>query len=249
MNAGPGIVAKSSRRLSRKRIGIAAALICLPGAAAAVALRADRSSPRFSGTSIKASSSYQDEVLLNVAWNLPVARRFDHRVEAQANPSSCGPSSLANVERSFGVSSSEQAILRGTGKCVLGICLGGLTLDELAGVAGVTSKHHPVVLRDLNFDQFREHLRRSNDPDRRYVINFHRTPLFGEGHGHFSPIGGFLEDRDLVFILDVNALYKPFLVDARRLFEAMDTVDSSTGKKRGLLLLSPIPSPLGRELG
>ncbi len=69
------------------------------------------------------------------------------------------------------------------------------------------------------------------------MINFHRRPLFGEGHGHFSPIGGFLEDRDLVFILDVNARYQPFLVDARRLYEAMDTTDSASNKKRGLLLV------------
>ena len=229
--------ATSSRPLSRKRVGIAAALICLPGAAAAIAVRSERSSPRWSGISIKASPSYQDEALLNTAWNLPVARLFDHHVDAQSNSSSCGPSSLANVERSFGVPRSEDSILHGTGKCLLGICFGGLTLDELAEVAGVTTHHHPTVLRDLTYEEFREHLRRSNDPDRRYVINFHRTPLFGEGHGHFSPIGGFLEDRDLVFVLDVNARYKPFLVDAHRLFEAMDTTDSSSGKKRGLLAL------------
>jgi len=223
--------------MPRRRLGIAAAMMCLPAAAAVIALRPERSSPRFSGISIKASSSYQDAALLQVAWNLPVARLFAHHIDAQSNPGSCGPSSLANVERSFGLPRSEDSILHGTGKCLLGICLGGLTLDELAEVAGRTTHHHPEVFRDLTYEAFREHLRRSNDPDRRYVINFHRTPLFGEGHGHHSPIGGFLEDRDLVFILDVNARYQPFLVDARRLFEAMDTTDSSTGKKRGLLAL------------
>ena len=214
-----------------------AAFICIPAGVATFVLRGNRSAPRFDGVSIKQSPAYQNEALLDLAWDLPAARAFGHRVDPQSNPSSCGPSSLANVERSFGLQSSEGSILHGTGKCWFGVCLGGLTLDELAGVAGASTHHQVTVLRDLNYEQFREHLRRSNDPHQRYVINFHRGPLFGEGHGHFSPIGGFIEDRDLVFVLDVNARYKPFLVDARRLFEAMDTTDSASGKKRGLLAL------------
>ena len=115
--------------------------------------------------------------------------------------------------------------------------MGGLTLDELAVVAGTSTHHQVAVLRDLTYGEFRGELLRSNDPGRRYVINFDRRRLFGEGHGHFSPIGGFLADRDLVLVLDVNARYGAFLVDARRLFQAMDTMDSTSGKKRGLLAL------------
>ena len=82
-----------------------------------------------------------------------------------------------------------------------------------------------------------DHVRDSNDPRRRYIVNFHRTPLYGQGHGHHSPIGGYLERENLVFVLDTNESYQPFLVDPRRLFEAMNTVDSTGGKKRGLLLV------------
>ena len=225
-----------TRRI-RRRLVLAAALVSVPVSVAAYVFRANRSAPKFDGVSIKQSSVYQSEVLLALAWDLPAARAFGHRVDPQSNPSSCGPSSLANIERSFGLQSSEGAILQGTGKCWFGICAGGLTLDELASVAGTNMRHQVTLLRDLTYDQFREHLRRSNDSHQRYVINFHRGPLFGEGHGHFSPIGGFLEDRDLVLVLDVNARYHPFLVDARRLFDAMNTTDSASGKKRGLLAL------------
>jgi hypothetical protein len=69
------------------------------------------------------------------------------------------------------------------------------------------------------------------------LINFHRKPLFGAGGGHHSPIGGYLEAEDLVFVLDVNERFGPWLVSTPRLFEAMDTVDSSSGAKRGLLEL------------
>jgi hypothetical protein len=91
------------------------------------------------------------------------------------------------------------------------------------------------VLRDLSPDEFREHLRHSNDPGRRYVVNFTRKPIFGAGHGHHSPIGGYLEAEDLVFVLDVNEDFKPWLVERSRLYAAMDTLDGA--KKRGLILI------------
>jgi len=61
--------------------------------------------------------------------------------------------------------------------------------------------------------------------------------LFGVKIGHHSPIGGYLTERDLVFVLDVLERYQPFLAPSQRLYEAMDTVDRETGKKRGLLLV------------
>jgi hypothetical protein len=111
----------------------------------------------------------------------------------------------------------------------------GLTLDELADVARSTTKRNITVLRDLNQEQFREHLVRANDPARRYIVNFTRNSIFGAGGGHHSPIGGYLEDEDLVLIVDVNREFQPWLVERMRLFEAMNTSDGN--KKRGLLLV------------
>jgi len=102
-------------------------------------------------------------------------------------------------------------------------------------VARAATGREVTVLRDLTLDQFRTELARTNDPDLRYVINFHRGLLFGKGTGHHSPIGGYLADDDLVFVLDVNEKFGPWLVDTERLFRAMDEVDGSTKKKRGLL--------------
>jgi hypothetical protein len=223
----------------RRRLVVAAALASLPlGAAgvAFVAIRPDGGTPNFPGASIAKSPSYKDPALLERAWRLPVASQFG-QLAFQTNPTSCGASSLANVERSFGLERTEATILAGTGQCWFGYCLGGLTLDELGAVALASTRHEVTVIRDISYDRFREHLRRSNDPEQRIVINFHRGSLFGEGMGHFSPIGGFLEDEDLVFVLDVNAKYGPFLVNARRLYDAMDTTDGQAGRKRGLLAL------------
>ena len=151
----------------------------------------------------------------------------------------CGPASVANVERSLGLGQRDEAkVLEGSGKCRLfGICAGGLTLDELAEVARRSSGKRVTVLRDLTPAAFRALLPELNDPSRRYLVNFHRGMLFGRGVGHHSPIGGYLAERDLVFVLDVNDRYRPWLVPADRLFAAVDTVDSSSGKKRGLLVV------------
>jgi hypothetical protein len=73
--------------------------------------------------------------------------------------------------------------------------------------------------------------------DRRYLVNFQRGLLFGKGVGHHSPIAGYLEDQDLVFVLDVNGRFGPWLVPGERLFQAMNSPDSSTGASRGLLLI------------
>lgn len=174
--------------------------------------------------------------MLAQAWKLPAARTFGLTVSYQSNPSKCGPASVANVFRSLGEDeTTEAAVLEGTGKCWTGLCIMGLTLDELAGVAKQHTDRKVTVIRDISSEEFREHLRHSNDPDRRYIVNFTREKIFGAGAGHFSPIGGYLEGADMVLVLDVNENYRPWLVERERLFLAMDTFDGD--KKRGLLLI------------
>jgi hypothetical protein len=109
------------------------------------------------------------------------------------------------------------------------------TLDELGELARLKSNRTVTVLRDLSPEQFQQHLRRANETGRRYIINFSRKEIFGAGAGHHSPIGGYLEAEDLVFVLDVNRDYQPWLIERARLFAAMDTWDGK--KKRGLLLI------------
>jgi hypothetical protein len=195
--------------------------------------------PRFAVPSIALASHYQDPALLDRAFALPVAASFGRNLAYQTNGSVCGPASLANVRRSLGDPGSTQAsILEGSGICRTGICFGGLTLDTLANLARRQPGWQVSVLRDLSLEQLREHLRQSNDPARRYIANFQRGLLFGRGTGHHSPIGGYLPERDLVLVLDVNRAFGPWLVTSERLHRAMDSVDTSSGKKRGLLLIS-----------
>jgi hypothetical protein len=182
------------------------------------------------------SSVTRSEAGIEKAWKLPAASTFKRELTWQSNPSLCGPASIANALRSLGeTAASEDSVLAGTGRCWTGICFMGLTLDELAEVTRLKTKRTVTVLRDLSPDQFQQHLRRANDTGRRYIINFSRKEIFGAGTGHHSPIGGYLEAEDLVFVLDVNRDYQPWLVARARLFAAMDTWDGK--KKRGLLLI------------
>jgi phytochelatin synthase len=183
-----------------------------------------------------ASSVTRTPEIMERAWHLPVATTFQRQVSWQSNGSRCGPAAVANAYRSLGdAASTEAKVLAGTGRCWTGVCILGLTLDELADVARVNTSRKITVLRDLMAEDFREHLRRSNDPSRRYIVNFSRKPIFGAGVGHFSPIGGYLEAEDLVFVLDVNSDYRPWLIQRKRLFEAVNTFDGD--RKRGLLLI------------
>lgn len=188
-------------------------------------------------TSIEAISTYQQPEALERAWALPVAAKYPRPPVWQANVSACGPTAIANVLRSTGmVNATATSVAEFGPGCFKGFCFGGLTLAQLALAAkGAAPGFSVTPLDTLTLDQFRDELRHANELDRRLIINFHRGPLFGTGGGHHSPIAGYLEAEDLAFVLDVNEHYQPWLVPAPRLYEAMHTVDPSSGALRGLL--------------
>jgi len=189
--------------------------------------------------SIELRPDFRDATLMAAAWQLPAAAEYaKHPLEYQRNPSFCGPASAANVMRSLGISTTQSAVIDGTSYDPLfGILPGGMTLDELASLLDHRLDYRVVVLRDLTLEEFRQEIQKANDPRRRYIVNFHRGPLFGRGHGHFSPVLGYLAEADLVAVGDVNESYKPFLVATDRLWQGVDTHDNSSGQKRGLIVV------------
>ena len=223
------------RRLKKALLALVLAIVLL---FSALFVKVRFFQPRFDVVSIATLPPYQNAALLERAWSLPVARTFLHELDFQSNGSVCGPASVANVFRSLGEGPvTPRAVLEGTGKCPLDFCFNGLTLDELAEMARSKSRRSVTVLRGLSLDEFRMHMRHTNDDNRRYLVNFQRGLLFGQGYGHHSPIAGYLEDRDLVFVLDVNAKFGPWLVSTERLYNAVSAPDTSNGKPRGLLLI------------
>src|SRR4051812_30105326 len=163
---------------------VLATLIALP---ASVIIRGVFFPPKLDVTSIKRDPAYQNPALLERAWHLPVAATYQRRLFFQPNGSVCGPTSVANVERSLGSEAATvDSVLKGTGECWTGICWMGLSLDELAEVARHATGRKVTVLRNLTLAQFREELTHVNDPSRRYIVNFQRASLFAKCGGHHS---------------------------------------------------------------
>jgi hypothetical protein len=194
--------------------------------------------------SIKNEQGYQDKELIANAWQLPVARTLKNNFIYQENGAFCGPASVVNTFNSLGIEGFNQSIVIGNSSVYyIKARLLGLTLDEMRTVfednlkkAGY-SNWSVTAYRNLNINQFRAHLRQANHLDFRYVINFSRLPIFGVDVGHHSLIGGYIESNDSVFVLDVLGDYRQFLVSIEKLFMAMNTIDSETEKKRGLIQL------------
>lgn len=179
--------------------------------------------------SLKSSPTWQQAELLARAWGLPVAKLYSPLL-SQSLTSMCGPTSVANVLRSMGVRAAPNP-LRPFG-------LRAMSLEQVAHESAevVPAPWRVCAVRPPTVSAFREELHASNHEHRRLVVNFARATLFGRGGGHHSPVGGYLEREDLVFVLDVNSGFGPWLVPTERLFDAMNTVaDWASGKTRGLV--------------
>jgi glutathione gamma-glutamylcysteinyltransferase len=71
------------------------------------------------------------------------------------------------------------------------------------------------------------------------ACSYSRKTLGQTGDGHFSPIGGYNMERDLVLLLDVARFkYPPHWVPLELCYEAMTAVDKATGQSRGWVVLS-----------
>lgn len=224
----------------RTPLVIAGAILALliVGAGAVVAPLALEKNAYAGTASIETDARYRDPRLMRSAWSLPVARAYAAGgFEYQANQSFCGPTSVADLLKSIGRRTDQKQAIAGTRyNPVGGFLIRGLTLDQLADILAQRLGHPVQVVRDPSLEGFRGWMRRANDPGQRIIVNFHRGPMFGRGHGHFSPVLGYLEREDLVLVGDVNASYRPYLVSSERLWRAMDTVDTDTGKERGLIV-------------
>ncbi|VIO94743.1 Phytochelatin synthase family protein [Brugia malayi] len=70
------------------------------------------------------------------------------------------------------------------------------------------------------------------------VVSYNRQVLGQTGAGHFSPLGAYHEESDQILIMDVARFkYPPHWVPLTILRDAMLSIDTTTGKPRGYLLL------------
>jgi len=188
--------------------------------------------------------------------NNPYLADYDHLqkyFESQIRPAYCGVASSVAVLNALADSKqySQNHFFNDKTEAIRSeyqVSFGGMTLDELNGLLRTynvqTSATHAS---DINLDQFRHaamaNLATSGDY---LLINYSRAPL-GQGYyGHISPLAGYDEETDRFLILDVTTYhYPPVWVEARTLWEGMQAVDSSSGKSRGFVEVTPLRPDTG----
>ena len=118
----------------------------------------------------------------------------------------------------------------------------GMTLEELDKLF----KSYQVVTEtfhgeEVSLEQFRkftvQNLRQAGNF---VVINYLRPSLGQKGGGHISPVVAYHEQSDRFLILDVARYrYSPVWVKAESLWKAINTLDSTSDKTRGFILVNP----------
>ncbi len=172
----------------------------------------------------------------------------------QDNQAFCGVASLAMVLNALGIDAPDAAawdqdyftqenVLNSQTEAIIArslIARQGLTLAELAGIFAT----YPVTAEihyggEIGVDEFRAlAIANLQDPQNFMVINYLRAAIGQERGGHISPLAAYSAASDRFLILDVSRYkYPPVWVKTTELWQAMNTLDRTSGKNRGFLVL------------
>jgi hypothetical protein len=117
----------------------------------------------------------------------------------------------------------------------------GITLDQL----GKLLESYPVKASvyhsaDSSLEAFRKQVVQNlQEPENFVLVNYLRKAIGQERGGHISPLAAYSKTSDRFLILDVSRYkYPPVWVKATELWQAMNTVDPTSGKTRGYVLIS-----------
>ena len=174
----------------------------------------------------------------------------------QAEPAFCGLASLVVVLNALGVDPGRlwKGPWRWFSEELLDCCAPldrvrerGVSIDELACLARCNGADVRVARADeQGVDALRAAVRAASRHSKgpMVVASYAREALGQSGGGHFSPLGGYHEGRDLALVLDVARFkYPPHWVPIERLHHAARLVDPAVGRSRGWLVMVRTPSP------
>lgn len=176
-------------------------------------------------------------------------------VETQQNLAFCGPASIVAVMNSLGTprpfeprlfpyrfytqdnifNADTQRV-----KSFIMVSVRGMTLADMAAFfTALGVKATPHYADKLSLDQLRALLKDTlARPNARLVANFERKTLAQEGGGHQSPLAAYDEVSDSVLMLDVAKFkYPPAWIPLGELLAAMQTIDTESGRSRGLVVI------------
>ena len=120
----------------------------------------------------------------------------------------------------------------------------GMTLAELAALLSSNGVAAEAIHGDqLTLEQFSALLRTNlSQPGDRLLANYLRPSLGQAGGGHIAPLAAFHAASDRVLILDVARYRYPSVwVPVADLWTAIRTIDSTSGRSRGLVTIRRVP--------
>ncbi|MCP9850700.1 phytochelatin synthase family protein [Cyanobium sp. Morenito 9A2] len=185
----------------------------------------------------------------------PLAEQF----LTQANPAYCGVASTVMVLSSLAVPApaaagygryrfwtQENVFEAAATRAVLSperVRRQGMTLEELRALLASHGLQARAVPGDrLSLAQFRLMLRSNlSEGGDRLLVNYDRRALGQAGGGHISPLAAYHAPTDRVLILDVARYRYPSVwVPLADLWQAIRTIDRSSGRSRGVVVARPI---------
>lgn len=169
--------------------------------------------------------------------------------QTQSEPAFCGLATLAMVLNALGIDPGRKwkGPWRWFDDSMLDCCeplekvkVEGISFGKIACLAHCNgAKVDAFHTNESTVDNFRNYVMTCASEDCHMIVSYNRKHLKQTGTGHFSPIGGYHAGKDMVLILDVARFkYPPHWVPLSLLWEAMDTIDESTGHHRGFMLIS-----------
>eukprot|EP01132_Coremiostelium_polycephalum_P009231 gene9231-11309_t len=115
----------------------------------------------------------------------------------------------------------------------------GMTFKEFACLSrcnGANVEEYPGA--HIELDVFREFIKEGCSTDKKHlVLCYNRKALGQVGTGHYSPIGGYHKEKDLVLIMDVARFkYPTYWVPVEAIWESIRIVDGIS--TRGFYMIS-----------
>jgi hypothetical protein len=117
----------------------------------------------------------------------------------------------------------------------------GMTREQMAETLSAQGVRAKSIAGDtLNDDELRALLQKTLSDDGQFVLaNYFRANLGQVGGGHWSALAAFDAQSDRVLILDVAKYkYPPVWVSISTLRQAIATIDTTSNKARGLVIIS-----------
>lgn len=167
----------------------------------------------------------------------PLIKHF----EGQIHLSYCGVASSVIIANALGLNLTQNSFFDSSFD-EISTFYNGMALQQLAGYL---SQHNLSAEVSFANDfsgaiEFRETLIKNLHTSGDFVlINYYRKTLEQIGAGHISPVADYNPETDSFLILDVaDYKYGPTWVKAKSLYNAINTSDSSSDLKRGIVQVS-----------